>query len=274
MALESSDLFVVQKVGGGKEIRKASLQQLGDYLQTEPGVVYKGTANFTDSSELPGVKNSGDLYINSGPADGTWDWGTNSGSITVVQPGDRALWNGSSWDIIQSGAADAGVEKVTGSEPIIIDGTASEPNVNIRAASTTESGAVARLATAADVTANTGTGSTAAVVTADLLKKSNEDILTATSGGLTSVQGVDPIEVATDGTNSSTANSPAVSIKDSGIAQKGAVALADPDADLGKPSDSADYATWVGTLNDTDAQTTKGVAANFVFSDFSALEDA
>ena len=72
------------------------------------------------------------------------------------------------------------------------------PVVEIKTATTTEAGVVARLATDADVTAGTGTGSSSAVVTADLLKKSNEDILSATSGGLTSVQGVDPIEVATD----------------------------------------------------------------------------
>ena len=57
MALESTDLLVVQKQSGAKEIRKASLSQLSDYLQAEPGVVYKGLANFTD-----GVKSRHQKY--------------------------------------------------------------------------------------------------------------------------------------------------------------------------------------------------------------------
>ena len=104
MALESSDLFVVQKQGGAKEIRKASLSQLSDYLQAEPGVVYKGLANFTDGAEEPATKNMGDLYINNAPGEGTWAWSANSDSITDVKPGDRALYNGSTWDVIQSGS--------------------------------------------------------------------------------------------------------------------------------------------------------------------------
>ena len=59
MALESTDLLVVQKQSGAKEIRKASLSQLSDYLQAEPGVVYKGLANFTDGAEEPATKKYG-----------------------------------------------------------------------------------------------------------------------------------------------------------------------------------------------------------------------
>ena len=275
MALESTDLIVVQKQDGAKEIRKASLTQLSDYLQTEPGITYKGTLDFTDAGQEPGTKNTGDMYINDGVgAPGTWAWSANAEGITDVYKGDRCLWNGTQWDVMQSGAGDVGVEEVQGSLPIEIKGTAAVPVVEIKTATTTEPGAVARLATEADVTANTGTGSASAVVTADLLKKSNEDILSATSGGVTSVQGVDPIEVATDGTNGSTTNSPAVSIKDAAIGQKGAIAKFDSDSDLGSPADSADYATWVGTLNDTDAITAKGVGGNFVYADFSGLAEA
>lgn len=273
MALESTDLIVVQKQDGAKEIRKASLTQLSDYLQTEPGITYKGTANFTDAGEEPNTKNTGDMYINDAPGAGTWAWSANAEGITDVNKGDRCLWNGTQWDVMQSGVGDSGVEEVQGSLPIEIKGTAEVPVVQIKTATTTEAGAVARLATDADVTANTGTGSASAVVTADLLKKSNEDILAATSGGITSVQGIDPIEVSTSG-GGATINSPEVSIKDAAIAQKGAIARQDSDADLGAPSAQADYATWVGTLNDTDAITTKGVGANFVYANFSALAEA
>ena len=275
MALESTDLIVVQKQDGAKEIRKASLTQLSDYLQTEAGVTYKGTANFTDAGEEPSTKNVGDMYINDGVgAPGTWAWSANAEGITDVYAGDRCLWNGSQWDVMQSGAGDVGVQEVQGSLPIEIKGTAETPVVQIKTATTTEAGAVARLATDADVVASTGTGSTSAVVTADLLKKSNEDILSATSGGVTSVQGEDPIEVYTDGTGSSTVNSPAILIKDSAIGQKGAIARFDSDTDLGNPADSVDYASWVATVDDTAALTTKGAAANFVYANFSALAEA
>ena len=274
MALENTDLLVVQKQSGANEIRKASIQQLSDYLQSTDSVVYKGLANFTQAGDEPGTRNTGDLYINNALADGTWQWSANSGGVTDVSPGDRCLWNGTNWDIIQSGVGDAGVETVGASLPLSVTGTAADPVVESRQATTTLSGHVARLATDADVTANTGSGSSTAVVTADLLKKSNEDILSATSGGVTSVQGVDPIEVATDGTNGSTTNSPAVSIKDSAVGQKGAIATFDSSADLGAPSGQADYATWVGTQNNDAAVTMRGVAANFVFADFSDLADA
>jgi len=272
MALESTDLLVVQKQSGAKEIRKASLQQLGDYLQTEPGVVYKGQANFTNSGDEPGLKNTGDLYINNGPNDGTWDWGTNTGGITLVQPGDRALWNGSAWDVIQSGAGDVGVTAITGSEPIIITGDADQPNVEVRQASESQSGAVSRLATDAEVAAG-GSGGDSAVVTASQLRKTNNDLSGALAGGITSVQGVDPIETRTTG-GGATVNSPEILIKDSAIGQKGAVALYDGDTAAGKPSDESDYATWVGTLDAEKAMSMAATAKNFAISDFSALADA
>jgi len=273
MALENTDLMVVQKQDGGKEIRKASLQQLSDYIAASDTVVYKGLANFTQAGDEPGTRNTGDLYINNALADGTWQWSANSGGVTDVSPGDRCIWNGTNWDIIQSGVGDAGVETVSATLPLSVSGTASEVVVESRQATTTLSGHVARLATEADVTATTGTGSASAVVTADLLKKSNEDILSATSGGLTSVQGVDPIEVATTG-GGATVNSPEISIKDSAIGQKGAIARYDADTALGDPKDQADYATWVGTQNDADAVTPKFVAKNYVLADFEALADA
>ena len=275
MALEATDLLVVQKQSGAKEVRKASLQQLNDYLQTEPGVVYKGQANFTDAGEEPPSKNVGDLYINDAPGNGTWAWasGVNSNNITAVVPGDRALWNGTQWDVIQSGAIDAGVTEVTASLPLSVTGDAATPNVESRQASTTQNGHVARLATDADV-AKDGTGSNTAVVTADLLKATNIALDAATAGGVSNVIGQDPITVTTDGTDGSSVNSPAVGIEDAAVGQKGAVELLDADTDLGKPSDSADYATWAATLDNTMAVTVQGGANNFVVSDFSSLEDA
>ena len=150
--------MVVQKAAGAQEIRKATMQQLSDFLQTSDTVAYKGTANFTQAGEEPTTKNTGDLYINNALADGTWAWSANSSGVTDVSPGDRAVWNGTQWDVIQSGAGDVGVTEVQGTLPIIVtDGDTDTPVVSVREATTTLDGTVARLATDADVNAQTGT---------------------------------------------------------------------------------------------------------------------
>ena len=264
MALHQDDLMVVQKHDGANEIRKATIQQLSDYLQATDSVAYKGLKNFTvndvGGAGEPTTKNIGDLYINNALVTGTWAWSANSGSVTTVEPGDRAIWNGSQWDVITSGSGDVGVTEVTGSLPIQIeDGDTDSPNVKIRAASTTESGSVARLAEAADV-AKDGTGDSAAVVTADLLKATNIALDAASAGGVTTVLGEDPIVISTDGTNSSTTTQPSIAIKDASSSQKGAIAT----QEIGSA-----VATGV------DVAATPGyVDAYYLIKDFSSLGDA
>ena len=231
MALEPNDLMVVQKASGAQEIRKATMQQLSDFLQTSDTVAYKGTANFTQAGEEPTTKNTGDLYINSALADGTWAWSANSGGITDVSPGDRAIWNGTNWDIIQSGAGDAGVTEVQGTLPIsVADGDTDTPVVSVREATTTLDGVVARLATDGDVNATTGTGSTTAVVTADLLKDTNSAI-EALITGVSTVTASEPLSVTGD------ADEPNVESREATTALSGHVqrlaTAADVDADTG-----------------------------------------
>ena len=199
-------------------------------------------------------------------------------SMVQVDAGDRALWNGTGWDIIQSGTTDAGVEEDHWQLCLItIDGTeAATPNIEVRNATTTVSGVVTRLATDADVNPDSGTGSTEAVVTADLLKQTNIDLAAATSGGVTSVRGIDPISVETDDTNGNagTVNSPVIVIEDAANDQKGAVQLFDKDIVIADPADSADYATWVGTLDAAKALTLQAGAAKFVWQNFDGLAEA
>ena len=268
MALEANDLMVVQKASGANEIRKATMQQLSDYLQTSDTVAYKGTADFTNGAEEPAQKNTGDLYINNAVGEGTWSWSANSESITDVSPGDRCIWNGITWDVIQSGAGDVGVTEVQGTVPIIIqDGDTATPVVTIRTASTIQDGACT-LASAQDVV----DGSTGKVVTADQLKKTNDELATAVGGGITSILPVDPIVVDTDGTNASTANTPAVSIKDASVGQKGAVAKYDSSTDIGAPG--GDYNAWVGSFDDVGYITLQTGGETFAPRDFSSLDDA
>ena len=261
--------MVVQKASGGQEIRKATMQQLSDFLQTSDTVTYKGTADFTNGGELPGTKNNGDLYINDAVATGTWAWGANSGGITDVDPGDRAIWNGTNWDIIQSGTGDVGVTEVQGTLPIIItDGDTDTPVVSIRTATTTEDGACT-LASDQDVI----DGSTGKVVTADQLKDTNDQLGVLAGGGMTGLVEVDPIQVWTDGTNASTTNTPAIGVKDAAVSQKGVAEKYDKTTDVGAPVADA-YATWVGTFDNVGFVTFQAVGENFVPSDFSNLADA
>ena len=273
MALEASDLMVVQKQSGAKEIRKASLQALSDYLQTTPGVVYKGVADFTDAGDNPGTRNTGDLYINNSIAEGAFAWTPAPDVIPQVDAGDRALWNGTGWDIIQSGTTDAGVEEITATLPLTVSGEDATPNIEIRNATTTLSGVVTRLATVDD-TKKDGTGSTEAVVTADLLKQTNIALDAATAGGVTGVIAIDPIEVFTDGTEGSASTQPAVGVKSAATDQLGVVELFDKDIVIADPSGSADYATWIGTLDASKAMTLQSTAAKFVWQDFDGLEEA
>ena len=269
MALEANDLMVVQKASGTNEIRKATMQQLSDYLQTSDTVAYKGTADFTNGAEEPATKNTGDLYINNAVAAGTWAWGANSEGITDVDPGDRCIWNGTTWDVIQSGAGDVGVTEVQGTVPIIIeDGDTSTPVVTIRTATTTLDGACT-LASAQDVV----DGSVGKVVTADQLKKTNDDLAGAVGGGVTSITGIDPLETFTDGTDGSTINGPVIKIKDAAVSQKGAAEKYDKTTDIGAPAADG-YATWVASFDNTGFVTFQAVGENFVPSDFSNLADA
>ena len=260
--------MVVQKASGAQEIRKATMQQLSDFLQTSDTVTYKGTADFTNGSELPATKNNGDLYINDAVATGTWAWGVNSGGITEVNPGDRAIWNGTNWDIIQSGAGDAGVTEVQGTLPIIItDGDTDTPIVSVRDATTAVNGVV-QLASAQDVV----DGAVGVVVTADQLKKTNDDLAGAVGGGVTSITGVDPLETFTDGTDGSTINGPVIKIKDAAVSQKGAVAKYDSSIDIGAPG--GDYDAWVGSFDDVGFITLQAAGDVFAPRDFSILDDA
>jgi len=312
MALHNDDLLVVQKHDGANEIRKATIEQLSDFLQTSDTVVYKGTANFTLNGEEPGAKSTGDLYINSALTDGTWDWSANSGGITAVKPGDRCIWNGTQWDVFTSGVDDSGVTEVTGSLPIVIEnGVSASPNVTVNDATDSTTGVV-KLASAQDITdgsagavvtaaqlddaiqnvtvpeattnvkgivelatdAEVATGEADKVVTAAQLKDTNDAISASGGGTVLNVTGTDPIEVANGTVN------PVVSIKDAAVGQKGAVVKYDATTDPGAPSGGSDgvgaggYDGWVGTLDATGYVTFKAVAENFVWSDFSSLEDA
>ena len=290
--------MVVQKFDGAQEIRKATLEQLSDFLQASDTVVYKGALDFGDAGAEPGTKNTGDLYINDGLGS-AWNWSDNSDAVTESSKGDRAIWNGAQWDLITSGVSDNGVTEVAGVLPIVVDdGDTATATVKVNDATTAAVGVVkladttavtdgtAGLVVTADQRATTDAygiakladtdaitaGTAGLVVTADQLKVVDDKVTDALSGGIVSIVPQDPITVNTTD-NGATVNTPHVGIEDAAVGKKGAVAQLDSAAAFTDPVDSADYATWVASLDDTLYVSARFVAKNFVPLNFAGLVD-
>ena len=123
-----------------------------------------------------------------------------------VDPGDRAIWNGTTWDLLHDGS-DAGVVDITGIEPIVVDDTtAGEPIISVNDAletsaaltadRTSRKGVVPSIAVAGDIASNVGNASPnpEAVVPADLIKGVNENIdsidarVTVNEGDITDIK--------------------------------------------------------------------------------------
>ena len=259
MALLSTDVFVVQRQSGGKEHFKLDVQALQDYLASAPGIVYRGTVDLTLTSvgQLdPSTPAVGDLYFNETTGSSFSDWpGITPG--TAVTLGDRIIYKGAAdgFELVTSGSSDIGVAAITGAVPITVDNTdPSNPIVGINEATTAAPGHVARLALSTDVAAGAGTGSTEAVVTADLLKATNDALDAATAGGVSNITASDPLEAS--GTTTI-----ALSIKDASVGQKGAIEIATTN-DVQTGTDTAK------AVNSAD------IASTYLISDFSSFADA
>ena len=192
MALLNTDLFVIQRPTDSGKHFKLTGEKLKEFIAAGDSIVYKGSRDFTQAAQDPsqdgtGV-NTGDIYINNHPnAAATGGWAANILG-EEVDPGDRAIWNGSAWDLIAAGS-DAGVTDITGIEPIVVDDTTSgEPIISVNDALATDAalgadrtsrkGVVPSIAVSTDVTVNVGQPSPnpSAVVPAELLKTSNETV--------------------------------------------------------------------------------------------------
>ena len=283
MALLNTDLFVIQRPSDANKHFKLTGEKLKEYIAAGDTIVYKGSRDFTQSSLDPSTDgtgvNSGDIYINNHPnADATGAWAANISGETV-QPGDRAIWDGTKWDLISSG--NAGVVDITGIEPIEVDdSTAGEPIISVNAAvetsaslpvgRTSRSGVVPSIAIASDVVADAGNASPnpEAVVPADLLKATNDNIVTIEEdieelqkgGNLSALLGADPIEVTTSVPDADGKTETTVSIKNSTTVQKGAVIL----QEIGS----------VVTTSITVAATPGYVDAYYLVKDFDSFREA
>ena len=237
MALAAGDLFVVQKDPGGA-LAKVTAQELNDYLEASDSVTYKGAKDFGASLDDPGngTLNTGDLYINTGDTDGPWAWANGpSPTPNPVSSGDRAIWNGTSWDYFSDGIQDAGVETVSGGVAITITGSPANPTVDADYASTTAPGVV-QVATDADVTAGNVGNPAELVVTAAQLYATEQKIANAGGGTVTEVSAAadSPLTVATGTTT------PVIDIVEATEVLQGSVRFAtDAEAAAGVVTDAA-----------------------------------
>ena len=259
MALEGSDLLVVQKQSGNQDMCKLSVTDLQSFLDTGPAITFKGTANGTVSGDEPATSDrvAGNLYINSATSAGTFAWTGGTAPFTgTIQPNAQIIWvDTTGWGVTNNGASDVGVESIQGTTPITVNSdTASSPIIGVNAATTNVDSAntsgVVTVATDADVS----TGTVGVVVTAAQLKVTNDAISNAGGGTVTNVTGVAPIEVA------SGTSTPSVSITTATTSAIGAVQLQDASA--------------IATTSSSTAATPKYVDDYYLIKDFSSLASA
>lgn len=222
MAVQSTDLLVVNRTGTNYKVAWSTLKadaaftlptaaaatlggvKVGTNLTIDGGgvlsanlpgaLVYKGTTDLTGTA--PAGPASGHVYVNTaaGTVGASWT-GINGKTATV---GEMVLWDGAKWDIVGNGGA-AGVTRVTGTAPVVVGGTAQQPDITVSAASTTAAG----LLSAADKTKLDGIAAA------------------AQPGTVTTVTASSPLHVTTATTT------PALTIDDATGTAKGVVQLAD-----------------------------------------------
>lgn len=205
MALQNNDLFVVQSQTDSK-LYKLRLDDLIAEVEGGSGVTFRGAVDLNNPPASSGVTlpgANGDFYmVESDAANIDVGW-VMQDSVTSATQGDRIIYDGddTNWILITSGSSSAGtVTGVTATLPLESDGNAVTPVISIREARTDTAttaagdgkgsdGAVHRLAEATDVVHTAGTGDPRAVVTADLLKETNNTVqgLALAAGGVQSV---------------------------------------------------------------------------------------
>ena len=179
MSVQNSDLLLVQRgnqpyrttaeelstkvrgdidvSGPGKDIPIASASQLGVIrvganldidangvldAVIPAGLSYQGV--WTNVNTPPTATASGEFWIWDGGNGLTLNnalWGTANGD--TVNDGDRIFYDGTTFEVVPGGGG-AGVTQVTGTAPIVIGGTAEEPDVTITAADGSSDGSMSK----------------------------------------------------------------------------------------------------------------------------------
>ena len=211
MALQGNDLLVVQSQTDS-QLYKLKVSDLDVYLEGSTGIQFRGTVDLNNGpgAQTPAVTlpaANGDLYIvESDAATIAAGWVMEAG-VTAASENDRIIWDiaETNWVLVTGGSNTGGtVTDITATLPLETDGDSINPVLTINEARTTTAatsaadgkgtaGSVARLAEAADVVHTTGSAATDAVVTADLLKATNEVVngLALAAGGVQTVTTTD-----------------------------------------------------------------------------------
>ena len=219
MALQSSDLLLV---GRGGVSYYTTAEEFATYIQGSDALTYRGTVDLTAAigAQLnPAVPVVGDVYLSSTQGTINAEWSITPQTTTEV--GDRVFFNGSNWELIQSGSQDVGVTDISVTAPLADNGTPSQPALSVTDATNAAKGVVTLAEDAYDGDGKIQTDSMNDVLTGTHFDVLQGRITTAAGGGLQTIVGTDPIESSVNGGG----DTATVSIKDGTIAQKGAVTL-------------------------------------------------
>ena len=225
--LKGTDLFVIQRPSNSagktdKGTYKLEASDLVQYLNAQDAVFFKGTADFTAADQAPTNPENGDLWINDDETNGggLFAWGNHDPSGATVTLSDKAIYatsgfgddgSAAGWYIIGGSSASGTLTGISANSPITVDDIDSNdidpsaPRIQIKFAkhsdgsdymdkvypSGDEPGVVQSIAIASDVAAGADESPNPnAVVTADLLKATNDALNTATAGGITTLSAV------------------------------------------------------------------------------------
>jgi len=218
MALQSTDLFVVQSQTD-KKLYSLKLSDLVTEIEAGSGAVnFRGGVDLNyapsaqDQSTVTGLENvalpanNGDMYVVVAACPAIAAGWIMQGGETQATKGDRVVYDGdnANWLLLATDALGGTVTGIVATLPLESDGDDVTPVISILEARTATAaataadskgtdGAVHRLAEVADVNTTNGTGDPRAVVTADLLKDTNDHIaaLELAPGGVSSVTTTD-----------------------------------------------------------------------------------
>ena len=147
MALQNSDLFYVAR---GSDGYKMPASELIDFIAGSPAIQYRGDVDCTQpvGAQLdPNPPVVGDLYINTGDGnvdtsgtDSTNAWVGINAPNTPISDGQRIIFDGTTWAIVGSTGSGT-VLSVSGTDPIEVTGSAANPVVGIKDATTSQKGA-------------------------------------------------------------------------------------------------------------------------------------
>ncbi len=248
MALQSSDLFVVQSQTD-KKLYSVTFSDLVTQIEDASGALnFRGGVDLNyaptaqDQSTVSELNNialpalNGDMYVVVADCPSIAAGWVMQGSETTALKGDRIVYDkdNAEWILLATGDLGGTVTDVIATLPLESDGDDVTPVISILEARTSTAatsasdgkgtdGAVHRLAEASDVDATTGTADPRAVVTADLLKATN-DIVDGMSVTTTDVNNNSALTI------SPTTGDVVIEINTASDAQYGVVQLADASA--------------------------------------------